>query len=289
MRIFFNMKNLFGINIDNCENKENPELDGKIFITQNIPHNLQAQLDEAWDQDDQFKQSLSFPSWFYIIKFVLTLGAICFTMGILKADVSFSEGYRNAPYIYWITPVLWIAFISMIILERKRTKKILSSEDLSEHCRNISSLMCEAEDYLEIPENAFNIDVLMFQYTETGDKQKRKNFPFFSHINLNCRTYVKNENLCLSDLNCVMEIPLQSLKSVHAEKKKASFPNWYKDEPFNSKTYKPFKITCNNQGNYYAKYYVVEIQDIKGEFELFIPNYDIDRFCSLTGLNIDEK
>ncbi len=283
------MKNLFGINIDNCENEEVLEIDGKIFIMQNIPDNLQTQLDEAWKQDDKFKESISFPLWFYIVKSVLILGAVCFTVGMLKADVSFAEGYRNAPYIYWITPILWIALITMIILERKRNGKILRSEKLSEHYQNLSNLIHEAEQYLEIPEDAFNIDVLMFQYTEKNGEQKLKNFPFFSHINLNCRTYVKNENLCLSDLSCVMEIPLQSLKSVHIEKKKACFPNWNKDEPFNSKTYKPFKITCNNQGNYYAKYYSVEIQDIKGEFEFFVPNYDIEKLCSLTGLNIDEK
>jgi len=279
------MRNLFGVNDDN----EDFKTDGEIFITQHIPAELEERLDKASEQDNNFERTASFPSWFYIIKFILILGAVGFTSGIFQSDVSLAEGYRNAPYIYWITPLLWIALIIMIIFEKSRAKKVYNSEDFSEHMENFIKVIQEAEKYLGIPEDSVNIDILMFRYTEKNGEQKHKNFPLFSHINLNCKIYIKNENLCLSNASYVMEIPLQSLKSIHMEKKKASFPNWNKNESFNSKTYRPFKIVCNNQGNYFAKYYSVKIEDIKGEFEFFVPNYDIDNLCNLTGLDIDEK
>lgn len=281
------MKNLFGVDI--TENEENLYQDGEIFITKRIPSDLELRFDRASEQDTGFEKSATFPLWLTIIKYILIIGAVSFALGIFKGNVSFAEGYKNAPWVYWITPLLWIAVIALIVFEMLKAKKIYSSEDFSGHIENIISIIQEAEQYLEIPENSSEIDVLFFRYMKKDGEIKRKDFPLFSHINLSHKAYVKNDNLCLSNLRYVMEIPLQSVKSIHMEKKKAHFPNWNKSEPFNSKEYRQFKVTCNNQGTYFAKYYSVQIQDIKGDFEFYVPNYDIDKICSLTGLNTEEK
>ena len=42
-------------------------------------------------------------------------------------------------------------------------------------------------------------------------------------------------------------------------------------------------------GNYFVYYYKITIQDIKGDFELFIPNYDISRFHEFTLMRTDEE
>ncbi|MGN0677512.1 MAG: hypothetical protein ACI4K5_07180 [Ruminococcus sp.] len=281
------MKNLFGVDI--TDNEENFHQDGEIFITKRIPSELEQRFDIASEQDTGFEKSANFPMWLIIIKYIFIIGAVSFTLGIFQGDINFAEGYKNAPWVYWITPVLWIVSIVLIVFERSKAKKIYSSQDFSEHVENIISIIQEAEQYLEIPENAFEIDTMLFRYIEKNGEIKRKDFPLFSHMNFSHKAYIENNNLCLSNLRYVMEIPLQSIKSVHMEKKKASFPEWHKREPFNSKEYKQFKVTCNNQGTYFAKYYSVQIEDISGNFEFYVPNYDIDKICSLTGLNTDEK
>lgn len=279
------MKNLFGVDI--TENEENFYQDGDLFITKRITPDLEIRFDRASEQDTDFQKSAVFPLWLTIIKYIFIIGAVSFTLGIFQGDINFAEGYKNAPWVYWITPVLWIVSIVLIVFERSKAKKIYSSQDFSEHVENFISIIQEAEQYLEIPENAFEIDALLFRYIKKDGEIKRKDFQFFSHINFSHKAYVKDDNLCLSNLRYVMEIPLQSVKSIHMEKKKASFPNWNKSQPFNSNEYKQFKVTFNNQGTYFAKYYSVQIQDIKGEFEFYVPNYDIDKICSLTGINID--
>lgn len=279
------MKNLFGVDI--TDNEGNLYQDGEIFITKRITPDLEIRFDKASEQDTGFEKSANFPLWLTIIKYIFIIGAVSFTLGIFQGDINFAEGYKNAPWVYWTTPVLWIASIVLIVFERSNAKKIYSSQDFSEHVENFISIIQEAEQYLEIPENAFEIDALLFRYIKKDGEIKRKDFQFFSHINFSHKAYVKDDNLCLSNLRYVMEIPLQSVKSIHMEKKKASFPNWNKSQPFNSNEYKQFKVTFNNQGTYFAKYYSVQIQDIKGEFEFYVPNYDIDKICSLTGINID--
>lgn len=279
------MKNLFGVNITYDDG--NFYQDGDLFITKRITPDLEIRFDRASEQDTDFRKSAVFPLWLTIIKYIFIIGAVSFTLGIFQGDINFAEGYKNAPWVYWITPVLWIVSIVLIVFERSKAKKIYSSQDFSEHVENFISIIQEAEQYLEIPENAFEIDALLFRYIKKDGEIKRKDFQFFSHINFSHKAYVKDDNLCLSNLRYVMEIPLQSVKSIHMEKKKASFPNWNKSQPFNSNEYKQFKVTFNNQGTYFAKYYSVQIQDIKGEFEFYVPNYDIDKICSLTGINID--
>lgn len=278
------MKNLFGVNI--TVNEENTYQDGEIFVTKRITPELEADIDKAGEENINLSKDATIPIWLTIVKYIFILGAVSFTFGIFQGN--FSEGYKNVPWAYWITPFLWIFSIAIIGYEFSKSKKLYNSEEFAEHVEKVNKLTAEAGNYLDIPEEALETDVLMFRYVKKNDEIKLKKFPMFSHINFSFETYVQNDNLCLSNYRYVMEIPLQSIKSIHMEKKKASFPNWNKEFLFNSKEYKKFKIVCNNQGTYFAHYYSVQIQDIKGDFEFYVPNYDIENICRLTGLKTED-
>ncbi|MDE5763850.1 MAG: hypothetical protein K2I00_02665 [Ruminococcus sp.] len=281
------MKNLFGVNVSDSENSSG--FDGEIFITDTLPQYIEKKLDDSFEQREQFEKKASLPVLLSVIKTISFFCAVCITIGILKSDVSFSEGYRNAPALFWAAPICWIIFFTLKIFGYFRVKKTAESEDFVSHMESTVNAFHEAGEYLKIPENSPEIDVLMFQYTEKDGKIKHKNSSVCSHFNQSVSVYVKNDSLCMSDVRIVMKIPLSSLKNARIQKKKASFPNWNKELPFNSPEYKKYKITSNNQDIYYSQYYSVSIQDIKGEFEFFVPAYDIDTLKNLTGIEIESE
>ncbi|MDE6774996.1 MAG: hypothetical protein K2J37_01625, partial [Ruminococcus sp.] len=247
------MKNLFGINISDSENIST--FDGEIFITDTIPPYIERKLDDSYEQREQFEKKASLPVLLSIMKTISLFCGICITAGILQSDVSFSEGYKNAPELFWAAPVCWIIFVILVLFGRSRVKKTAESEEFVNHMESTINAVKEAKEYLKIPDDAQEIDVLMFQYTEKDGKIKQKNFYASSHINQFVKIYTKNNFLCISDIRIVLEIPLSSLKNACIQKKKASFPNWNKEVPFNAPEYKRYKITSNNQGTYYSKYY----------------------------------
>lgn len=275
------MKNLFGINIS--------DFDGEIFIAETIPPYIEKKLDDSYEQREQFEKKASLPVLLSIIKIISLFCGTCITCGILQSDVSFSEGYRNAPELFWAAPICWIVFVVLTLFGRSRVKKTAESEEFANHMESTISAVDEAREYLRIPDDAPEIDILMFQYTEKNGKIKQKNFFASSYINQNVSIYTKNGFLYMSDIRVVLEIPLSSLKNACIQKGKASFPNWNKETPFNSPEYKQYKIFSNNQGTYFSKYYSIYIQDIRGEFEFFIPVYDIDTFKKVTGIEVIES
>ncbi len=104
----------------------------------------------------------------------------------------------------------------------------------------------------------------------------------FIFNNLDFYVFVNDGGLCFYDLRKVWEIPLSSLKYATFEKKKKSFESWNKKEPYNSEKYKKFKINKGKYDYYFLRIYKVEINDIRGEYHLIIPEYDWETFNSLT-------
>lgn len=184
--------------------------------------------------------------------------------GILKADVSLSKAYENAPVLIIAAPVLLVTFIAFKAFELYRRKIVNESVELAEHITNTEELFSLAKNELGIPENNVEIDVLFTRYV------------------------IKNGK----DMYERLVIPLSSLGKASLSNKlreRASFSNWNKSEAYNSDTYKKYKITLNDQGSYFCGFYTVEIRDTKGDFCLLIPSYDFENFSALTGVRSVEN
>lgn len=279
------MKNIFGVNVTG--NKKNYKIDGFDFLTQAVSPELSKKLDGLHSEIDYINKKTKLPVWIDHLRSICLVCALLITSGLLKADVSLSEGYNNAKYLYFICAACYIIFIVLYLIEKNKSKKMTKTDQYSEYIDNEDIVLEEIFNQFGIPENCESIDTLCFRYKVKKDKIKRISFGLFEFINTENKAYIKDENLCLANLYMVLSIPLTSIKRIN-QRKTASFPNWNKKEKTTSKKFKKYKINKNSQQTYFAKYYSVLIEDPKGDFELFIPNYDIETFTQLTKVRTDE-
>lgn len=289
------MENLFGINV--TKSKENTIPDGYVFYTDYTPPELREKLYGYYGEYESAARKAALPLFMRLIRFI----AIFFLIIALRADIgilfdwlsgdgiSLAEAYHNAPFIFYMEAASLIIVISFGIIEFMLKRKMVNSSEFEELEENSENVIEEIMSYLEIPEDAESIDVLSFKYKIKKGREKRVMSGIYEHWNMDMYVYVRNGYLYLGDYDSVMEIPLTSFRSAEPVKKRAMLPVWNKEEDYDSENYKPYKITVNNQGSYFVHYYKILICDVKGEFELFIPNYDMDIFSSLTGIIPEES
>ncbi len=280
------MTNVFGWNMAKGEKVGN--VDGAVFVTRTLSDEQNAALDRLAENNTNILVQGQLPLPLRIVKGIALFGFWIILLSILKADVSLAQGYRNAPGLYWAVPICLAVWLILFLIGRQRMKRLAADPSLQEHIDIAENLTQMARGVLGIPEDAQSIDVLAERYVLKNGEVVHKDFNMTNYLNLDLFIFYEDGNLCLADLRQRMDIPLHSIRSMRLEKKRKSFPEWHKDEPSNSPKYKPYKITANQYGHVFSKYYRVEISDAKGEFYLLIPEYDAEIFTEITHIRPDE-
>jgi len=143
---------------------------------------------------------------------------------------------------------------------------------------------------LELPGNAIQIDVLAYRYNIQNDKMKLLSTGMTKYVNISKKMYVKDDALCISDIFYVISIPLSEIKVITPIDKKILLPSWNKEVPANHEDYKKYKIRFNQYRMFFIKsYYVIKINHNLEDYELLVPNYDIDKLLLLTQKQISPQ
>ena len=275
------MTNFFGYNI--TDNKANTNIDGEIFATNTIPAEQNAEIKQFLEKEEDFEKKRDLPLSLDIIKSICFIVWITVLTGLISAR-SFAEGYRNAPVLSWIGLMCFIVWLPLFCVgkaRRNRTEKA----DVEQHIEKFDDLLHKVKQSFGVPQDADCIDVFAEYYIIKNGKPKHKSCGMVDFINLQMFAFVRGGNLCLANMEQLWEIPLSSFRSITLAKKITSLPYWNKSEPINSEKYKPYKIKRNQLGQYFVRYYRIEIVDLKGEFYLLIPEYDGEIFMKLTKLS----
>lgn len=274
------MTNLFGSNI--TEDKNNSSTDADIFITKTLNPDIQRRWGNTYAETQSILKNAAPPSWLTVIIFIIFIVSGFSLLNIFFDALEIGiDGFTNS-LVRFLLSLLGLAVVAALSYHyNQNKKKLLQSVEAVENMQAAESIMNEVYADLGIPESAESIDILMGKYKISKGNVKEVNFSSFSHYNFSVSAYIKNSMLCLSDLHQVYEIPLNSIKKAELQKKKCSFPEWNKNKPYSSPEYKKYKIVLNG-GMYTTKCYRITIEDIKGDFYLLIPNYDMEYFSSLT-------
>ncbi len=276
--------NFFGFDVTKDAGAE--EIAGSAFQVRTLSEGMRAEIDAAREKLDQLEEQSSLPTSLGIVKtfsglaFFLILGSTL-NAGIVKA-------FQNA----WWLELIGLACLILWIVLTVKTWKLQKNVKMPEHfqeqmedtLRRARQELWATENVDALLENAVNFDILAEVYVVKNDKPVRKNMGLTMYNNMEVCAYVEAGMLYLSDVETLWGIPTASLRSITLVKKRVSFPEWNKTEPYNAACYKPFKITTNSYGHYFSRYYKVEICDVKGEFYLLIPEYDGETFMQLTKL-----
>ena len=279
------MTNFFGTNI--TDNKRNTGIDGDIFITRTITEEQSLEIEQSLMEQAGFEKKRELPLLLEIVKTICFVFWLLVLGGMISAgdgEPGFAQGYRNAPLLFWIGLLCFLVWLTLFCTEKVRRKKAVNSAAFEHHIETVNALKQKVERSLEIPQDAYEVDVFLERYILKNGEPKHRDFGLVAYLNLPMSAFVRGGNLCLANMERVWEIPLSSFRSVTLEKKRPNFPYWNKSEPIHSEKYKPYKIARNQPGQYFARYYRVEIADPKGEFYLLIPEYDGGIIMELTNL-----
>ncbi len=174
--------------------------------------------------------------------------------------------------VFEVLLIVFIIFNSMIearFRPSRRQRVILLSE---------SAAAVRAE--LGIPEAVREIDVLPYLYMETPKEvvPARKDGRF---ENIPVCIWREGEDLCLSDEDVLMKIPVKAIGEIREVKRKIHISAWYKAQAVDAPTYKPYVKQAAWSGVNVRSYLEVEIKGDDGNKYLLIPGYDASTFREL--------
>lgn len=283
------MINFFGTDITN--NKNNDEVSGNIYRVKQIDQQKEARIDRIIENENEYRKAASLPFSLKLVKllcgYFAFLEAVVLLESIMK-KVPFSRLFHNAPIMILAAPVCLIVWLLLRIREKKLASTVIESAEYEQLDRDAERLFGDIQAELGVPNDAVSIDAILERYIIKNGEPKHRDFGINPYINIETKMYIKEERLCIADLQNLWEVPLTSLDSIELVNKKIGFPFWNKEEPYNSEKYKPFKITVNNYGQFFSKYYRIKIHDALGDFFMMIPEYDGKPFMDLTGLKVSQ-
>ena len=88
------------LGIDLTTNKKNEQINGSEFLIQTPSFALSNSLEVSTDKAEKTIEKSQLPLPLRIVQVTCGLTALLITTGILKAGVSFEEGYHNAPWLF---------------------------------------------------------------------------------------------------------------------------------------------------------------------------------------------
>lgn len=286
------MKPVFGIDI--TENKNNDSMHAEKFIGARVSPEYREALSSSSEQAEETLKKAKLPVLLGILRLI---GLLCGGYGILTflndmSEIGFKNAFERTPLVFFIGIIGIAAFIMISILGAARERRILEGSDAAALAENIQDIAAKIYSELGVPNNAKNVDVLLFKYKLQGGEitPKADALSLTPYINFECKAFVNNNALSLADLEQRYDFPIAQMRAIHKVDKRISVPTWNKPHHHASEEYKVFKLKKDNMDCIHFKpYYILELIADGESYGIYFPSYEIDSLRALTGLEIAEN
>jgi hypothetical protein len=265
------------LGIDLTLNKKNEQFNGDEFLIQKPSVALSESFEASADRAEKTIEKSKLPLPLRIVQFVCGIAALLICGSILNADVSFAEGYHNAPELFWIAGIGAVLWLILWLCGKRKAKKILDTDESTQTFSHLDGITSAIYKELAVPDDAKEIDILAFFYKIKDGKIKvqEKAMQVFQYFNPEFKIFTDEENLYLANLEGKYAFPLSSIVKIHTVKKHIRIAGWNKDEKYNKGIYKQFKLTTDNYGCIHCKqYYILEITHQGDSYGIYIPCYE---------------
>lgn len=265
------IKNIFGICF--VKGQEEGVIDGTPFATACVSEQQERLMQESADEIDSLQKKGSLPIGLQIVKMLVGTGiflcALNFVFRLL--EVGFQQTIDELWIILLIALFLLLLYLPLMFVQRKRSREVAETVENTLLLERTESLYQASRQQLGIPDDAQEVDIISTVYRIKNGREK-----ILYTQNFSASVYHKSECLCFADTTQVYSIPLSSIRESVMVKKQITLPNWNKEDAYNSKKYKPYRIRENNIGQYFIRHYLsIRIAEERGEFEIMIPEYDV--------------
>ncbi len=275
------------LGVDLTDNKKNEQYHGYEFLVQAVPDALSRSLDASTERAEENLERSKIPLFFRILQYICALAALILAGGILDADVSIAEGYRNAPWLFWATGICAVVWLVLWLWGCKKSNTVLGDDESAQSASHLESTSRAIYSELEVPADAPDVDVLMFFYKrKNGDiKVVEKGLQICSYLNPEFKIFADGEYLYLANLEGKFAFPLSAITAIRTVKKHIRIMQWNKEVQCNKDIYKPYRLTTDNMDCVHCKcYHIVEIQYNGETYGIYIPSYELPVFERLTGI-----
>lgn len=264
------------LGIDRTVNKKNEELNGRELLVQEPSAPLAQALELYGVHAGKVLEMAKLPAFFRVVQLLCGLCGLGIASGILKAEVSLSGGYHNAPWLFWTAGGCAIVWVVLWLWGRKRAKAILGDQEQTQAFSDFYGVAKAVYREMSVPEDAPEVDVLSFFYREEDGKIKIIKPKVQAQFqNMTYKIFSDERNLYLAYFEGKYAFPLASLEKREWVKKHIQLAGWDKEEPYNKGIYKKYKIVEDNDESIYCKGYEILIFTHNGtSWGIYFPEYE---------------
>lgn len=283
------------LGIDLTMNKKNEQINGQEFLIQTPSAALTTSFETSSDKVEERIELAQLPLLFRGVQAICGMVALISIAAILKADISFVEGYKNAPGLYWASGICAVVWLTLWIITRLKAKTVLETDESEQIFSHLDGAAEAIYRDLNVPADAKDVDLLMFYYKLKNDNIKvcEKGMQIAQYFNPEFKVFGDKDYLYFVNLEGKYAFPLSSIVKMHTIKKRIRIAGWNKEEQYNKGVYKQYKLTIDNYDCIHCKkYYILEINHNGESWGIFIPEYEwhvFEDFYKSTQSNINAE
>lgn len=269
------------LGLDLTDNKNNEHINGTEFMVQKTSAALASTFEASKNRADQSADKAKLPLFLRITQLACAFSALICARGILKADVTLAQAYRNAPALFWVTGICAIIWLFLWLWGKQKSKTVMESDENAQAISHLNGVSNSIFAELSVPADAKSVDVLAFTYKiKKGEvKATERAMQIAPYGALEFKLFADAEYLYLANLEGKYALPLASIGKIQTVKKHIRVLGWNKGENFNKGIYKQYKLTTDQYGCVHSKYYHILEFNHNGEaWGLYFPCYELPNF-----------
>lgn len=277
------MRYLFCTDITNNINNETTE--GECLRIGSLPQAMREQVRQESIAYDRTMRRFRLPKALRWVKYIAFVLALIILRGILDADVSFGQGYRNAPFLYWAGAGLIVLAAGLQLTEWRLKSALKKNESALDADRRMSAALQSVRSYLGVPDECCDVDLLLGEYATNGTAVT---FPTGA-LNAELQLYRKGEALCVFDGSEVYSLPLNELTGLRVIEEPVSVVGWNKEGSPKQKQFLDGGVILSRDTINGLKFFcALELRHDSADYALLFPPYELPVVAQLTGLNAPE-
>lgn len=286
------MKPFYGI--DRTENRKNTFREGDCFIAASTSRAVSSAMERAAEGAAVQLRKSKLPFPLGGIRTVCGWAAALLLFSIIRAlrSVTLLEGYENAPFLFWLTGICGAVWLVLTIIGAVIRKNVQATEDFTVAVKRMEDQVDVAFRELGVPADAKDVDVIAISHRWKNGKLK----PVAYGLETSERTtepfkvFLREDRLCFATPEHRYEFRLSELQVLRSVKKHIYSKGWNKEEDYDEGFYKPYKLTVDNYGRIHMRSYgLLELEHEGIRWAIWLPPYELNYICALTGLKIVEE
>ena len=263
------------------------------LILSEAPEKLRKQRDAAEAEIARRLDSARLPVGLRILRSLCWFLAVTMLLGVLRAGVTLSRAYANAPGVFWIGGAALLIALILELIRALKSRHVLRDpcfqeysrllEQTNEEIQQALALPEEIRSALDLPESGNSLEIL-----ELPGKPGKPSSAFSAPArNREVDCCQREGELCLFDGSRVLALPLAGAKLSMLEfGVPVDGSTWLRKDRPDSRKYRQYGVLCGNGGQIGLSFCcALEVWKDGRGYRLLFPAYELERVSRLTGLN----